>query len=107
MCFAFANKLFKLIRVHILYSIYFIYTAVNEGFDPEAKYLIPDWGMKPATASGCRTGPSAYVAWRAGTTTRRHSQLHPSVSYLRIQLQDIQSGKLRNTMFKDIGLNYF
>ncbi len=27
---------------------------------------------------GC-TGPPAYVAWRAGTTTRRRSRLHPSV----------------------------
>ncbi len=41
MCFAFANKFFKFIRVHIVYSIYFIYTAVNEGFDPEAKFF-PD-----------------------------------------------------------------
>ncbi len=33
--------------------------------------------MKPAMASGCRTGPPAYVAWLAGTKTQSHSRLHP------------------------------
>jgi hypothetical protein len=43
----------------------------------EAQSLVSEWGMKPAMASGCRTGPPAYVAWLAGTTTQRHSRLHP------------------------------
>jgi hypothetical protein len=30
----------------------------------EAQFLVPGCGMKPAIASGCRTGPPAYVAWR-------------------------------------------
>ncbi len=38
---------------------------------PEAQFLITDWGMNLAMASGCRTGQLAYVAWRDGTTTRR------------------------------------
>ncbi len=31
--------------------------------------------MKLAMASGCRTDQSAYLAWRAGATTRRQSRL--------------------------------
>ncbi len=46
---------------------------------PEAQFLITDWGMKLAMASGCRTGQPAYAAGRAVTTTRRHSRLHPPV----------------------------
>jgi hypothetical protein len=34
----------------------------------EAKFLVPDWGMKLAMASGRRTGPQSYIGWRAGTT---------------------------------------
>jgi hypothetical protein len=94
MCFAFPNKFFKFIRVHIVYSIYFIYTAVNKGFDPEAKFFVPDWGMKPATASGCRTGPFGLCSLAGRYDNPSHSQLHPPVSYLRIQLPYIQSGKL-------------
>ncbi len=40
-------------------------------------------GMKPAMASGCRTGPPSYIGWRAGSTTRRHSRLHPPNQGLR------------------------
>jgi hypothetical protein len=40
-------------------------------------------------ASGCRTGPPAYVAWRAGTTTQRYSRLlHSPGQELRIRLQE-------------------
>ncbi len=35
--------------------------------------------MKSAMASGCRTGTPSYKSWCAGTTTRRHSRLHPPV----------------------------
>ncbi len=45
--------------------------------DPEAQFLVPDWGMKPTLASGCRSRPPAYLAWRAGSKTRRLSRLHP------------------------------
>jgi hypothetical protein len=38
----------------------------------EAHFIVPDWGMKPTMASGCPTGQTAYVAWRAESTTRRH-----------------------------------
>ncbi len=30
-------------------------------------FIVPDWGIKLTMAQGCRTGPPAYVAWRAGT----------------------------------------
>ncbi len=43
---------------------------------PVAVFLVPDWGMKPATASGCRTSPPSYIAWLASTTKRRHGRLH-------------------------------
>jgi hypothetical protein len=26
-----------------------------------AVFLVPDWGMKPAMASGCCTGPTSYI----------------------------------------------
>ncbi len=45
--------------------------------EKQAQFLVPDWGMKPAVASGCRTGSPAYVAWRAGTTVRRHAGFIP------------------------------
>ncbi len=32
-----------------------MYTHLTEQF------LVPDWGMKPAMASGCRTGPTEAV----------------------------------------------
>jgi hypothetical protein len=51
----------------------------------EKAYLIA--ATKPIVASSCRTGPPACVAWRAGTTTRRHSRLHPHSQGLRILLQ--------------------
>jgi hypothetical protein len=35
---------------------------------PEAQFIVSDWGMKSPMASGCRTGPPAYVALRTGTT---------------------------------------
>jgi hypothetical protein len=38
-------------------------------------------------AWGCRTGPPAYVAWRASTTTLCPSRLFPQVRGLRIWLQ--------------------
>jgi hypothetical protein len=41
-----------------------IYPFMPEDVSPEAQFLVTDWGMKPAMASGCRTGPSAYVAWQ-------------------------------------------
>jgi hypothetical protein len=44
--------------------------------------------MKPAIASVCRTGPPAYVAWRASTTTRHRSRLHPPIQGLRKRLQN-------------------
>ncbi len=44
----------------------------------EAQFLVPDLGIKPITTWSCRTGPPAYVAWRAVTITRRHSRVHPS-----------------------------
>jgi hypothetical protein len=31
-------------------------------------------------AQGCRTGPSGYLGWRAGTTTLCHSRLYSPVS---------------------------
>jgi hypothetical protein len=37
--------------------------------NPEAQFLVPDWGMKTAMAAGLRTGPPAYIAWRAFTMT--------------------------------------
>jgi hypothetical protein len=36
----------------------------------------------------CRTGPPAYVAWRAGTTTQCQSRLYPHSQGLRIWPQD-------------------
>jgi hypothetical protein len=51
--------------------------AILESWSTEALFLVPYWGMNPAMASGCGTGPPAYVALRACTTTRRHSRLHP------------------------------
>ncbi len=45
--------------------------------DPVAKFIVPEWGIKSILALGCRTGPPAYVAWRAGTTILCRSQLYP------------------------------
>jgi hypothetical protein len=41
---------------------------------------VPDCGMRPAMASGCRTGPPSFIGWRTGTTTLRHSRLHSPIS---------------------------
>jgi hypothetical protein len=35
--------------------------------------------MERALVSGCRAGPTNYVNWRAGTTTRRQSQRQPQI----------------------------
>ncbi len=52
-------------------------SPLKEIRQPGAQFLDPDWGMKPAMASGCRTVLPAYVACWASTTTRSHSCLHP------------------------------
>jgi hypothetical protein len=46
---------------------------------PVAKFIVPDRGILSTPAYCCRTGPPAYVAGRAGTTTLCRSQLYPSV----------------------------
>ncbi len=36
---------------------------------PVVVFLVHDWGMELALASGCRSVTPSYVGWRAGTTT--------------------------------------
>ncbi len=36
---------------------------------PEAKFLVPDWGIQLTLAQVCRTGPLGYIGCQAGTTT--------------------------------------
>ncbi len=48
---------------------------------PVAKFLVPDWGIKPTLTWGFRTG---LPAWRAGTTTLCQSRLYPPSQALRI-----------------------
>jgi hypothetical protein len=41
-------------------------------FNAEAKFIVPDSGdivISQLCRTGCRTGPPAYVAWRACTAT--------------------------------------
>jgi hypothetical protein len=36
--------------------------TIDYGTDlPLPVFLVPDWRMKPAMASGCRTGPTIYI----------------------------------------------
>ncbi len=58
---------------------------------PEAQFLVPDWGMKPSMTSGCCAG-RPYVAWRADTTTRRHSRLPPHSQGLQSRLDTFNIG---------------
>ncbi len=30
---------------------------------PVAAFLVPDWGVKPAMASGCHKGPPSTIGW--------------------------------------------
>ncbi len=46
---------------------------------PVAKFIVSAWGDKVNCGIGCRTGPSGYKGWRAGTTTQCLSQLYPPV----------------------------
>ncbi len=48
--------------------------------------IVPDWGEKVDLkltmvpySRDCGTGPSAYIGWRAGTTTLCHGRLYPPV----------------------------
>jgi hypothetical protein len=68
--------------------------------NPEAQFLVPDWGMKTAMAAGRRTSPPAYVAWRAVTATGFISEnwLERGAS----RLQDLSSQ--RQTMGKRVNL---
>jgi hypothetical protein len=69
------------------YVWYYIYNNVSHvnivlfRWHSVAKFIVPYWGIKTTMALGCCTGPPAYVAWRAGTTTLCHShQLYPPQS---------------------------
>ncbi len=44
-----------------------------------AVFLVPDWEIEWAVASDSRLCPPSCTGWRTGTTTRRHSRLHPPV----------------------------
>ncbi len=44
--------------------------------------IVPKWGLWLSPAQCFRTGPPAYVARRAGTTTLCRSQLYPPVQGL-------------------------
>ncbi len=55
---------------------------------PVAKFIIPDRGLKSTMALGCRNGPPAYVAWRAGTTSLCHCRLYPPGQGLRMRPLD-------------------
>jgi hypothetical protein len=51
--------------------------------DTGVVFLVPDWGIEPAMASGCHIRLQSYTDWRAGTTTRRHSRSIPPSQRLR------------------------
>ncbi len=55
-------------------------------------FLVPDWGKKPAMASGRRTGPPSYEykCWRVSTTTRRHKSASSCSQRLKIRLQCVR-----------------
>jgi hypothetical protein len=43
---------------------------------PEAKFLVPNWGIQSTVGFDCRTVPPGYIGWRAGTITLCHSRLY-------------------------------
>ncbi len=45
----------------------------------EAKFLVPDLGMKSILAEGRSTGPSDYICWRASSTTIYNSRKYNPV----------------------------
>ncbi len=46
-------------------------------FSTVSTFIVPEWGIQLAPSQGCLTGPPAYVAWRAGTTTLCQSWIYP------------------------------
>jgi hypothetical protein len=70
-----------------------------------AVFLVPDWGMNPAMASGCRTGLTSHMSWRLIPISRRHRRFHPPCQGLRIGPLDSEAFQYRNP--RSLTLPYF
>jgi hypothetical protein len=58
-------------------SIFLKHVTAWLAYNTVAVFLVPDSGVKPAMASGCRTGPPSYIGWWAVRQPTLNSRLHP------------------------------